>query len=1080
MATEPFRSARYYVSTFEQLAEFLADLNVRGDQGARLLNLVDPSSLDGTCAIAKALKREFELEPLPISSQATSRYETTFNLIAADAFAHATTTGVLQPGAPNRGEDQEALYLRLRPGHGGEVRVYHKTKDYRWSLGCMDHPTFIGALLDSPASGSPTVVICGLEHRENAILSAKTAFAMGQHSARKCSDVVLLSFVSEPISDSRSKQEFLFGSAHVVIDGSRDVPSRSFYDHIYCFTSHLWDSFEAKQKQAGIYLASVVAELHEVNRVLDIGAGTGEILSVIHHEHPRLKCFGVDPSQRMHTGGHGASVAFKRIALPTPSRQGDLPLESDEMYNDLSGFLEGKWADCVVLFTGNTLSHIGARGLRFWLRWLQNKGDGMPRYVLFDFSHLWLGMFNSSNDGIVLSPAIRKNVGRFELEGIFSIVRQPNKLRRTVSARWRHTSALETDDMDWCANDFASVEQFADLPTAYLETFRAFGYQIAARGQYESGWATNDLYLAEATTDIPEPGWPSPSDSVQKRLNDEWYEFLVKLWDGLHREDRDGQGVFLPHAELFPIAILPLGNGALWARCVPRTKDRSSQSQGIFDVWQQMISPNAKSVPAEGAVKPEEAPVYAPGIFNAMLADVPASIVQQVDVAQYRLSLNDADRRFIESEAQWFGRTEDRATGFFVLPIYLWSCPVFCVVVKVSDTGWPPALLHQVLLQEKEALVNDLATAWSNTALETVVRKWLGSDVQPSDVVEAFAGIHSGERQWKSWLDTLPGKSLLDNPKHKDSWDTFVGKINRIVDEAKQAPYAQISLRFHAARFFARCSQEGGCGHEFVTELHQKAAGGLAKDLFQFGVENAYVSKALELLRAIEKASGLPRDDSETSTSDQRRSKDAFGSANFAFQVLKSLFCRASENTSNQYRLSALMMFKSGVVLNGAQSQKVTLRGDKDPKYFNEREHVGIKVARPNAWEFLQQMWDIISLGSVKSCDIGNQFDIQAIQVKVLFHAAFSLASGGSTTNRLLDVLGRMLPSDLKVPAIKVKGFELRICDPQAIDEQIDRGISINWLVDPPEASSVARHALKSKSPRRRTARTAARRPPSG
>lgn len=190
-----------------------------------------------------------------------------------------------------------------------------------------------------------------------------------------------------------------------------------------------------------------------------------------------------------------------------------------------------------------------------------------------------------------------------------------------------------------------------------------------------------------------------------------------------------------------------------------RSSSEKQQHENLFKAWMWVVSPRDKALPSEGAAKGEELQPYAPGVFAAMLGDVPAWYVRLVVDVDLGIDLNERDIHLAELEETWFKRDGEDTFGYFVIPLYFHELPLFCVVAKfTSGKPWPPQLVYEILRYEKERLYELMEKNWSDNAWERFLREAL-TEINECVLVDLLDAVDK-DRSWKSWLEALPGEEL--------------------------------------------------------------------------------------------------------------------------------------------------------------------------------------------------------------------------------------------------------------------------------------------------------------------------------
>lgn len=1016
----------YYVANCNRFSQFLTECPVAGSDLISLCSPATPeiqdfihqSGLEQICEIVSLAR---QAGPTSAMSELTldpnERYSLLRNekVVQSDVFdylsqslrSYAPDSRGALPDGLSRGDrargEEDWIYVDTPSTGNGRTRVYAESISREACLA-------LTVLHGLSSSAKCVWLIHPLSRTLDPIPQVRAALLLSR--ARGC-DLHTVGIIFVPDSHLSLDDLAKICTIKILSLEGYPLPDRAPYDNIEHFLEFGWPAFQERQSKAIPFFSKVLATT-SIEHVIDIGCGSAEITLGLADKFPRVDFLGIDASSKQ---------ISRAIERKKPIHRATF---EHACFEDHKSLLAENCTKTLMLLTGNVLPHLGALKLRDWLR--AHRGC-LPTYICFDFASNWRGLINQTSPANSCGPIYPSAVGRIKILSHMSTIVGPRYVERGMTMQLfdQPNSGPES----YLGSQSVFTSQHADLPETYIGLLENMGYRVEAQGYYESGWGEHECFLAEYDGVNRMPEWPQPAEGEATVLNKIWYDVLTKLW-------RDGNyttGSTFGSVTFFPSAVLPFDKNVAWARYIPRLESDSGETYAkLFDAWMQLVDrhTNDRQYPPEGSAKGESLPPYAPSLYDAVLGDIPASFIRSISDQPLRLALNDRDDILADLETEWLEQEEsNQQLGFFVIPIYLFGAPSFCLISRGLPKDTPPSVVTTVLKHERTIL---------QTKLEMSLREWGWREFVERAYKElkdwtaldmALKTIQT--RRWKSWLDTVPGASLHDEPSVAASWSAFERDHSLLLNKLQRGTADQISDCLLDSRFFIGV-KEGGCGHERFTALHAAACADVSREVSK--VPSSELRKyALARLKQLQAASkGLPA----TDEGGQEVMRPDYGELNLVFHSFKALFCRSDVNRGSIYRLSPLMLLASRLIF-AYSTFAPTLRQQRSPDTFIDSLHVRPKIASKSSWAVCENLWKLVQSAGANSMDIsGSQSsgpDRSRIEVVISLGRARNLTeTGGRGDATFLDEIESIARVEDRTPG-RVSGLKLTFFTGEKQDE---------------------------------------------
>ncbi len=784
--------------------------------------------------------------------------------------------------------------------------------------------------------------------------------------------------------------------------------THSEYDSIRHFVRRAFPTFNQDTELASRRIADFIEGL-DINTIVDVGCGDGSILlGLAERCKTKFRYFGLDCStQQINLANERAKAARQRTGGANiqfrPGKFEDFAIDTRE------------YERYALLFLGQTVAHIGPASLDAWLK---ANSSRRPEYVLFDMYDEWPRYAkDGSTQYFAHALKLMSDESTTSAPRVFT-VRQEGRICRGVDISYHDKMGGDT-----IVRHVLSTSQYPNLIEDYEDVLATHGFEISQPKQYDHAWGRFDIRIANVSRKLPPPGivWPAPDLTNGKLVNEVWYRTLTSLWSAAEAAKRAGtiSGSLVAEIDFFPVAILPFDGDTVWARYV-KAHDAEGVAEQISHAWMKLVDRNDKSnsLPRIGFHKPDKMPPYGPGLFDVLMADVPAAFVTSISDTIFPFTLNVHDQRLEALERKVLGAQPGAA--FYALPIFPSGMPAFCLVGRSDNLRNVPPLTVMAIFQyeidkyERFFAARIHEAIWCNFLLEC--QNMIGFNGLETLADQARWGT-SKKWKWKSWVETIPGHGLHDTTRRVEQADDFDAFHRNVLDSLARDCHQQISDLLLTHKFFTPVSR-GGCGHELLTRRHRSAAVQLLESLVQIAdrYQTAAARKYLKKLAESNDAT-YPEDDSTSS-----RPNADYERENLHFQRFKALFCRSDENRGD-YRLSPLMAWAFlRLTHSGAD---LSLAGQSVEEKFEKDKHVYPKLHVQDVWKDLELLNDILQLVGFDSIDINGQRnpDVICIDVKFRRQLHVDVPTAGSSLSPIFELFRKL--TTINETAGYVDGFSI-------------------------------------------------------
>ena len=646
------------------------------------------------------------------------------------------------------------------------------------------------------------------------------------------------------------------------------------YAKLLTFRAELFPRFAQHQEIAAETILSLIDPMirsQTVSTILDVGCGTGEILkslaTALSARAPRVQYVGIDHCRA-------------EIDLAKRSEGCEFHCLGVEELTSLEDVRRSKidWSETVVLCVGHTLPHF--TDLDAFLGILHSLH---PAYLLIDFYHSWdetVRTFRNRPD-VQCEREPRIVTDGYETYLLTTTRQGYDQVRRGIEkiTPSKYPSVLENLGF-WTEQRLLTTAEFE-------ETIINLGYVQERSAEYRAGygWMRAALFSWEC--------------QIAKTLNEAYSGILAPYVQDL-LEEANRQSLLLNFATKVAALVLPFDKQRTFARYISLTDGVAAPKE-----WMQVQ--RASTLTSRHPT--------AHGLYLTLLSQVSSNMVIQLPDLEEGPQVTTVDLRFRVLEDDFFARSTAGTTlnsGYFVIPFYFARLPLFCLVVKFSDTlpsattgqaVYTPMLQHvfqyidgKLRASFDHAVLRSFVDA-SVTALELEHKLSRGAALR---AIEA-AIANAQKKPWKSWLLTMPsqriGELLIVREQER--------QLGEMLDAAGRYAMGDVLSRisdwFRVGEFFARPDDGGEGGHEHCAPIHCERLRLMLEDAKCETVDElkvcdrfgnpASITPVLRWLsarlRVIDAGGGATED------------------ANEAFLDLKSVFCREKGNTGHRYRFSA-------------------------------------------------------------------------------------------------------------------------------------------------------------------------------
>jgi 2-polyprenyl-3-methyl-5-hydroxy-6-metoxy-1,4-benzoquinol methylase len=238
------------------------------------------------------------------------------------------------------------------------------------------------------------------------------------------------------------------------------------YDKIISIRDISLPGFLERQEKASKASTGILSEI-TVNKVWDLGCGSGEITNKLASRFPDKQFIGIDVSKK------SLDIA-KKNSTHTPNIKYKCAT--------INSIIPGNNQNEIVLSVGNTLIHFGEKKFGRWLGKLK-KTNHLPAYIFLDFINDWDDIVKKGNDFNVCTSNI--NNKSFFLAGINTVRIGKRIVRELITIDGNNSSKNKK-----IVTNVAPVEQYADQTESYFTHLKNCTYSMIKEIEYEHGYGT--------------------------------------------------------------------------------------------------------------------------------------------------------------------------------------------------------------------------------------------------------------------------------------------------------------------------------------------------------------------------------------------------------------------------------------------------------------------------------------------------------------------------------------------------------------------------------------------------------------
>jgi len=653
------------------------------------------------------------------------------------------------------------------------------------------------------------------------------------------------------------------------------------YAKLLEFREALFPEFRADQVAAAEFIADLIhGEVHRgtINTMVDVGCGTGEILNCLktklQKDNHIIRCIGIDCSEgEIRQAERSNGCEFLCLAA-------EELLSLDHMLKQPI-----KWPRTLLLSVGHTVPHF--ENFEVFLEAVRTL---QPALLLVDFYYNWdktVKQFREGDGEQRKCEPRQITIPAYETY-VLTTVKPADSTRvergiQKIDPRIDPRVASPLVDLGfWTSQALRSSEEFE-------HDFVSAGYLPERSGLgYHGGYGRMSASLLS---------W---SSRIAESMNSAYYTIVAGFVNQLFADEliRSEMGKFATKAVA---VVLPFDRRKVFARYLSITTN--------------VVAPDAlMEVQGIGAGKAGLA--TARGLYMTLLAQVSSSMVIPFARLEDHPQLTNNDRDLDKAEQEFFAATRQgvaEAAGYFVVPVYFASLPLFCVVLsfpswlvgkdvnRQQDVGLL-ADLHTKLRQEVERLFESkVLIPFIQSALpELEANGTLDSCAAIKEIREAISC--NQERPWKSWLLTIPSIPIRELRNVQGQQNQLDEMLRRAEESALSDVMVRIANWFRDGRFFEWDGRNTD-PHEKCTDVHLGRLSRMLADIkcgtvdeiemcWHFGHPRS-IGRELQWLAA------------QLREIAQKKPGEESGGATNAFRNLKSVFNRVPQGREWRFRFSS-------------------------------------------------------------------------------------------------------------------------------------------------------------------------------
>jgi len=660
----------------------------------------------------------------------------------------------------------------------------------------------------------------------------------------------------------------------------------------------------------------------KIRTFLDIGCGTGEILRLLEEgitqEFPKLsiRYFGFDCCEseilraRQNAQERHSSCKFEVRAAEDLVQWWDsyktlTSAAENPNHNDATLMhKEVHSSETILICVGHTVAHF----LDF-KEFCKVVGRIRPAFLLIDFYHLWneavKELKGEQPEHERLEP---KSLNKRSLETWVLVTqrRSGNSLyiSRGIKKVVFGEKKPELKDMGFSTTQIMRSEEY------FLSRFERDNYVKTEEFEYHGGYGPMHGYLLTRRS------------TRARVLNDAFFETIsLYVKELMEQGDLRARALSKPHFDSSVFAaILPFDRNHTFARYLSLCGVKAPPDEMVLQQPNELDS---------------RYPTAA-GLFLTMLGPVSSSTVLPVTELPIGKP-SKADRRFRKKEEKLFrecalcdgkqkaeriahGQTDGSEKGYFVIPFYYGTLPLFCLITTLSNFN-PTIDDHDMYYSTLRNTANHInkhiqlnfeskiLRPFFHRAMEQWVEYRTPVPLSIEDRIQIInAGFADAQRKpWKSWVRALPTQLISERSEVQDQNSQLARMRAESTLAAKNDSFVNIAEWFKKGGFFGTPGLHGNEDlhlgwipehadriKKMLSEIKIYHPEEFAATAF-FGGDRASVSLLKWTAKKIVRIA-------KVSTEEERIEAD------IAFRKLKSIFCREMANQGTRFRFGLVRL----------------------------------------------------------------------------------------------------------------------------------------------------------------------------